>query len=212
MKLRHVFAVVAAVALTHSAAKAEGIYTPPSVKDVVEAPKGNPWTGAYIEGGFGLSAGTLEASMGESITFGDTSYVGHVGVGYDHAFKGTHIVAGVLGRYEISDVSFDAFGETLADTKNSWMLGARLGWAPGPWMAYVLGGYRWSKLDPNAEFDISDVDVNGWVLGGGVEVLLGSGWFAGLEYLASLEAGERVEGIKIDATEHSGKVRVGFKF
>jgi opacity protein-like surface antigen len=212
MRIRYVAAAIAAFALWNAPVHAEGIFTPPSVKDVVEAPNKNPWEGLYVEGGFGLSAGTLEASMGESITFGDTSYVGHVGGGYDLAIKGSHVVVGVLGRYEVSDVAFDAFGENLADVKNSWMVGARLGWAPGPWMIYALGGYRWAKLDPNPEFDVSDVDVNGWVLGGGVEVLLGNGWFAGLEYLASLEAGEKVEGINIDATEHSGKVRVGFKF
>lgn len=173
----------------------------------------NPWGGIYIEGGAGITASTLDLSEGgDGFSLGDNSYAGHIGVGWDFVMPSSPIVVGILARYEISDVGFTAFGETLADAKSSWMAGARVGYAPGPWMIYALAGYRWAKLDPHPELDIADINTSSIVLGGGIEVLLGSGVFAGLEYTAALEAGETVEGVKIDATDHAGKARVGYKF
>lgn len=173
----------------------------------------NPWGGIYVEGGAGLTASTLDLSEGgDSVSLGDNSYTGHVGVGWDFAAPNSHLVLGVLARYELSDVGFKAFGETLADAQHSWMLGARAGYAPGPWMIYALAGYRWSKLEPNAELEVGDINTSSVVLGGGIEVLLGNHVFAGLEYTAALEAGESVDDLNVDATEHTGKARIGWKF
>lgn len=173
----------------------------------------NPWGGIYVEGGAGLTASTLDLSEGgESFSLGDNSYTGHIGVGWDFAVPDSPFVLGVLARYELSDVGFKAFGETLADASHSWMVGARAGYAPGPWMAYVLAGYRWSELEPHDELEIGDINTSAVVLGAGIEVLLGRGLFAGLEYTTQIEAGETIEGVGIDASEHTGKIRVGYKF
>lgn len=213
MKLKHVAVIVIGVALYGATAKAEGLLERVApAAEASEPARKNPWTGPYIEGALGLSAGTLDISEGgDSITLGDTAWGGHIGVGYDWAVPNSPVVLGLLARYELTDVGYSVLGEIGADAKDAWMVGGRVGYAPGAWMAYVLAGYRWSDLDPS-ENAIGDIDTSTWVLGGGLEVLLGQGWFAGVEYTAALESGETIEGVGLDATEHTGKVRVGYKF
>lgn len=209
--MKRTLAALAIASMTTAAAAAD-LGGPAYASEPAPA-AGNPWTGPYIELGAGLTASNLDLSMeGESVTLGDNAFAGHVGVGYDWAVPDSRIVLGVLARYEISDIDHKAFGETLADAKSSWMLGGRVGYAPGPWMIYALAGYRWAKLDPNAELEVGDINTSSVVLGGGIEVLLGNHVFAGLEYTAALEAGESVDDLNVDATEHTGKARIGWKF
>jgi len=204
---------LAASALTP--AYAADKYVPPILEDVLpKKTTTSPWEGLYIEGGLGLSAGTADASMGGyGVSLGDTSWAAHVGVGYDLQIRNSPVVLGVLARYEFSDVAYDALGLSLADVENSVLVGGRIGFAPNAaWMAYLLAGYRFGELDPNAALEIKDIDTSGFVIGGGVEVQLGGGLFAGLEYLAQLENGETIEGVKVEASDHTGKVRFGYKF
>ena len=68
---------------------------------------------------------------------------------------------------------------------------ARLGYASAGWMAYVTGGYAYSRLETRASATAGGVTVNvardesrsGWTVGGGIEVALSQNWSAKAEYL-----------------------------
>jgi outer membrane immunogenic protein len=74
-------------------------------------------------------------------------------------------------------------------------LRARVGWASGPWLAYVTGGLAVSRLTlveavnvttgagPGV-FNASKTDTKwGWTIGGGLEWAIGPQWTAKVEYL-----------------------------
>lgn len=213
MRLRYAIAAVAAVAIFHSSAKAAdlaGVVPAVTVPDeVAKGPtKADVWSGLYVDGGLGLTSSNLEAGGG-LLTLGDTAWTGHLGIGADVMFS-PHLVAGVWGRVHMDDVKFAAFGTKLADSKLYYSVGARLGFVPrSDWMVYVLGGYRFASLDT---VGAPDVDVNAWLVGGGIEAMLTDNWFIGVEGQAALGQSDTLGGIKLQATDYSGTVRVGFKF
>lgn len=210
MKLKHAAVAIAAFVLWAAPAKAEGISIPPAAvpEDIAKGPtKADVWTGFYVEGGLGLMSSNIDAQV---ITLGDTSYTGHLGIGADWMFS-PHWVAGVWGRVHINDLSFSAFGTKLADTSVYYSIGGRLGFVPrDDWMLYGLVGYRFSSLDTIA--GVPDIDTNAWLVGGGLEVMLTDNWFLGVEGVAALGQSETLGPVKIDATDYSGTVRLGFKF
>lgn len=184
-------------------------YDPTTI--AAEAPsKKALWTGAYIEGGFGMTASNVE--IAGMVTLGDTAWAGHVGIGYDHMIS-PHIVVGILGRAEINEIKHEIGGLTLADTQVEYLVGGRVGWVPrSDWMLYVLAGYRFSELDLNNNIG-GDVSSNAWVVGGGIEAMVTDHVFIGLEYTAALGESENVGGVvSVETTDHAGKARLGFKF
>lgn len=189
---------------------------PAAVEDV--APAKSIWTGLYIEGGLGMTSSGMEISSGgKAFSYNDTSWVGHIGVGYDHMIL-PHIVVGVLARAQIDNLDYKIGSTPLADRDIEYMVGGRLGFVPRQdWMIYGLAGYRFANLDivkaPNA-------NENGWVLGAGIEAMLTDHVFVGLEYTANLTGKDTVNFgapatpilIDVGVTDHTGKARVGWKF
>ncbi len=177
--------------------------------------RGDLWTGLSIEAGFGMTASAVDIGapgVGTLLTLGDTAWAGHLGIGYDHMIS-RHLVVGVLARAEINELAYSVAGTKLGDTDIEYTVGARVGWVPrSDWMIYALAGYRFGKLDLAAGF--GDTSKNGWVLGGGVEAMMTDNVFVGLEYAAALGDSERVANtpVSLEATEHTGKVRLGYRF
>jgi opacity protein-like surface antigen len=90
-------------------------------------------------------------------------------------------------------------------------------------MEYGLVGYKFADLDirldnfVNNFIQIGSVENpsrDGWVLGVGLEVMATDCIFVGLEYTAHLANSDRIDNspIRVETTDHSGKVRAGLKF
>lgn len=215
MKLIHALAAVAAIALSTGTAKAADLAKPAPAPVVDDAPAPrNPWTGLYIEGGLGMTANTMEISAeGDSLTFGDTAWAGHVGIGADMMFA-QHWVAGVFGRAHMDDIAFKEGGTKIADTKLTYSVGARLGYVPrNDWMVYALAGYRFASLDT---VGAPDIDTNAWLVGAGIEAMITDRWFIGIEGVAALGQSDTLAdedvSVKFKATDYTGTIRTGFKF
>jgi len=75
----------------------------------------------------------------------------------------------------------------------SWLgtVRGRLGYASGNWLAFVTGGYAYARLETEASAvaPLGGASTRwhtlkgGWVLGGGVEVMIAPGWSASMEAL-----------------------------
>jgi outer membrane immunogenic protein len=178
------------------------------------------WSGLYV----GAHGGWASSSTSGTLGYNDAAFpgftaadifnpverdlsdadgwLGGVQIGYNH-----QISALVIGlEADIAHVEGDASGSfTSADTFTTWnidsdihslaTLRGRLGFAAGPLLPYVTGGFAWARSDaenavtcvgcpvtPWATGDSTESHF-GWVAGGGVEWALGSGWSLKSEYL-----------------------------
>jgi outer membrane immunogenic protein len=68
----------------------------------------------------------------------------------------------------------------------------RLGWAAGPWLTYVTGGWAYGKVSGSGAVTIagvttafsgSETRTDGWTVGAGVEYKFAQNWSFGVEYL-----------------------------
>jgi outer membrane immunogenic protein len=166
-----------------------------------------PWTGFYVNGGFGYAAWaadqTVLAGSGPACLTcitqiqGGKGWLGTVGLGYDYQFT-QHIVGGVFG-----DFDFASLEGTVQDGQpflagqiketSSWAVGVRAGWLLDPkTLSYINVGYtgaHFSGADilssitgAQLGFSTQNFTASGWFLGGGVEVALLPNWFWRTEY------------------------------
>jgi outer membrane immunogenic protein len=184
---------VAIAALAAGPATAADMGTPAYKVSPPPAPPVYNWTGFYVGGGFGFgmwNAGTtaINAVTGTVLTTNSTNggrgWLGMVTAGYDYQFN-DHIVAGVFGEYDPSNVNgtlltptannaFNVFSGQEKET-SSWYVGGRIGWLVTPTLlSYWSGGYTEARFGavtftnaiPSA---ISGNTYQGWFLGGGLE-------------------------------------------
>lgn len=213
---------VGAIVLMLTPAKAADLNGPPAaplaVPDMPDYRRAT-WTGAYIEAGLGLSVGQVDVGVvgeGQLATLSDSAWAGHLGIGYDHMIL-PHIVVGILGRAQIDEIGHKVDGAEIASTDITYTAAGRIGWVPrNDAMIYVLGGGSWSGLDFKGEGAPDDQKRFGWIVGGGVELMLSDHVGVGLEYTATLYDTEKLTvedtEAKLDATDHAGRARVLFKF
>jgi len=154
------------------------------------------WSGIYIGGHLGAAwADTTWANIsltGESEKFSPTALIGGGHVGAQKQFG--NLVAGV-------ELSYSGLGsdETVASvasptvsyaTKASdlFMVAGRLGWAADNYLLYVKGGYANADLEYSGSAPVlpdafkQSKRQGGYVIGGGVEYLLGNNLMIGVEY------------------------------
>lgn len=118
-------------------------------------------------------------------------------MGYDRQF-GSFVVGGLIEGSAVSiKDSVSGYSTTpafyTATRDLDYLAAARLraGYAFGPNLAYVTGGYAWGKIDQKFttsnganSFTQNDVDdADGWQLGGGVERKVAQNLSVGLEYV-----------------------------
>jgi outer membrane immunogenic protein len=180
-------------------------------KMAVKAPMAaaTPWTGFYVNGGFGYGMWAADTDVrtpaGGCATCvtqvqGGKGWLGTIGAGYDYQFT-PRIVAGLFGDASISSMkgTIQDGGPFRADDikqTSSWAAGARLGWLANPkTLGYMNAGYTGARFS-GADMVITSngapggrstpaVTASGWFLGGGVEStfdILGNGWFWRAEY------------------------------
>ena len=177
------------------------------------APMAN-WTGFYIFGGAGGGLWNADSNvvgypglgaLTRDQRTGGSGWFGTVGAGYDMQFGGW--VAGIFGdgqfgslRGSISDASAAIDFEGTEKLRNSYAVGARLGYLVAPnVLSYVNGGWsgsEWSGASFStlaagggaASFTTPSFHRNGWFVGGGFENSLNffgitaPGWFMKTEY------------------------------
>lgn len=171
------------------------------------------WSGFYVEVGAGLTFSNVELGAvggGTLATLGDSAWSGHFGIGYDKMVA-PGLLLGVLARVEIDDASHALAGTEIASSEFSYLIGGRAGWVPREdALIYVLLGYEWSDLDLTA--GLGEVGREGWVVGGGLELMMTDHVGVGAEYTASLYDDETVAGVNLEPTDHTARLRLFYKF
>jgi outer membrane immunogenic protein len=227
------FAAGAFVA-TSAAVNADGMAKAPQV--VQQAP--TSWSGLY----FGVHSGwqwstdvnVQNPAFPPGFTVDHDSPVVGGQIGIQHQFG--QIVVGVEGSLTTTyqnnpgDAPCPAAGSTCSARLDDVLsVGPRIGWAMGKWMPYVTGGYANAAYHFVARTNGTQVQVeeararlNGWYIGGGVDMALSHGWMVGLEYrhydfdpkIASAfsPTGLFLEPARFDASSDMVTLRVSWKF
>ena len=151
------------------------------------------WTGFYIGGHAGGAFSGDNSFNGLVLSNYDARFLGGVQAGADYQFAGS-FVAGIEGQYSWlgSNKIGAIFPAGFVYSNNQRGLGSvtgRLGYAWGPALFYVKGGYAYSNnretLTFNgapATFTLDRNHSNGYTVGGGVEYLFTPSWSAKAEY------------------------------
>lgn len=174
------------------------------------AASGFNWSGFYLgvgggvgavnhRAGLGLSNGQQSAGLGSFNGIGGDGVFGEITAGYDHML-GERLLLGGFIDAQVSNIgpSLGASGRLLssflgsgidADLTNQYGfdVGARLGYVLNPsTLGYVLGGYSWRhfKLDGSYDGDSFSFtkDRGGYMVGVGMETVVGSNWTIKTEY------------------------------
>jgi outer membrane immunogenic protein len=203
------FSLIAAAAAS-SPARAEGLptYMPP--QEYVAAPPAWVWDGIYVgfQGGFAWTdtdwrfqnVSHFNDFVGDRISPNPSGGVFGGQVGFNKqigrfvwGLEGT--VAGADIR-ESSRSPFFVEDRLHTDIDLIWTVTGRLGYAWGPAMTYVKGGYAGANISISARDPITPVRArdeethNGWTVGAGVEYLISPQIVLGVEY-NFMDFGER---------------------
>jgi outer membrane immunogenic protein len=190
---------VAASALISAAALAMG-----SANASEPTPRPFSWTGIYV----GLHAGhawadvdwALDYPFGNppaSSSFNNDGLIAGGQIGIQQQF-GNWVLGGevsISGGFSPNTIKgVNLFGGSTAGTLRTdidWLLlaTARVGYASGPWLGYVKGGYAGAMINLDTDDNVPPDFVsssgtwhNGWTIGGGVEYAIARGLVFGVEY------------------------------
>lgn len=208
---------VVAIASTAHAADKGGAYYDPVAAVTAPAADGAKFHGLSIEAGLGITSSNVDVGVvggGTLATLGDSSWSGHLGIGYD--WQMSNLVLGVFGRVAMNDLGYSFAGAKVGDTDVDYMLGGRIGWVPrasGDWMLYGLVAYKWADIDVLVP-GVGDASANSWVIGGGIEAMLTDHVYLGAEITADVSPdGDTVGGIaNVESENYAGTLRVGYRF
>ena len=214
-----------------AAASTAAIATPAAAQDY-----DSPFTGFKVEGLVGYdssrpgSSEDIDNNDDIDQSLDDLNY--GVGVGYDINLGS--VVVGIEGEYMESDASSEydtstfgagAFGISNIEAGRDLYVGARIG-APisDRALIYAKGGYtnaRYNVLATDNTTDIgTDIDLDGYRVGAGVEFALSNNLYAKAEYRYSnyqegeVEAPSGLESDRfdVDVDRHQGVVGIGLRF
>ncbi len=196
-------------ALVGVAAAPAGDLAPKTYLKAPAAPDPAPynWAGFYVGAnmGYGAASDPLHVSFtpaiygGEQPTMAPAGGLGGAQLGYN--FQAGRWVFGAEGDIQVSalrqsSMCFDFCGAITfrAAQELSWFATARAraGYAMGPALIYATGGAAFTNVNtslssifpsfPTVMGTFNDART-GWVLGGGIEAVLGGHWTAKVEYL-----------------------------
>jgi high affinity Mn2+ porin len=191
------------------------------------------WTGFYVGGHFGYGGGSMGAGtnphplQGELLPHSTTGLIGGYQIGYNRELA-NHVVLGVE-----ADATFPApldpaalarMPPTPYSTVPDYFGTARgrVGYAFGPWMPYVTGGFAWGH--PHVEInDGTGAEVRhyhfGWTAGLGLEFAVSGNWSAKVEYdYVDLSrqfydlSGFGLPGVNVEPRIHLAKVGLNYHF
>lgn len=158
---------------------------------------GDSWTGFHI----GAHAGGIMSQetrngitpLAEIKRQSGLGWLAGLHIGYDQKFA-TNALAGV--EASISGIGLSTNSRSLIHapsfylSRANWLatLTGRLGWAEGPWLVYLRGGYaatqvKFTGLETAANDSVHVGGVrHGWTIGGGVEYQVSQRLGVGIEY------------------------------
>lgn len=200
---------------------AVGLMTPA----LADGPK-TSWSGVYIGAFGGMDNSATELGLGgpggiglDGISARGMSY-GFVG-GVDYQLPGMPIIIGIGGEYAWSNSDFNiTFGPATVLTAgfdDSWMIFGRVGLDMGRVMPYVLAGY--TEADVFAAIPVipgakAGTTLEGWVVGGGVEMRIAGGLLLGAEYKYSMFDTLTIGGpggLTVDTDRHELRATLKYK-
>lgn len=200
------------------------------------------WSGAYVVGlaGYDDSAADLEHQNVNPFggPGGEYQHAGSLGtyggaIGYNHDLGGLVIGAELALRTgaELDDggewAIYDNFTSTSIET--TWAVKARLGYAVGRFLPYVVAGYAGADVDTRQSYEPGGPPLtwedtqaaHGYVIGGGLDVKLTERAFVGVEYnyadfgdvsFSAPASNEVLTNINASVVSHSVFGRLGFRF
>ncbi len=198
------------------------------------AQEATPFTGPRVEAIVGYDSArpgsTTDIDNNDAVDQTIDGIAYGVGAGFDFDLGG--MVAGVEGEYMWSEASteydttgFTNFGVQNVDAGRDLYLGARVGVLATPsTLVYVKGGYANASMNVLATDNTTDVetdlDLDGWRVGAGVEQMMGENLFVKLEYRYSnyqegeVEAPSGLESDRfdVDLDRHQVMLGVGARF
>jgi len=151
------------------------------------------WTGFYIGGHLGGAFSAGNNFNGLVLSDHDARFFGGVQAGADWQFAPNWVV-GAEGQYSwLGKNNVNAvFPSGFVYNNNQRGLGSitgRVGYAAGPALFYIKGGYAYSDNRETLSFGgvpiafvLDGGHSNGWTVGGGVEYLFAPNWSAKAEY------------------------------
>ena len=207
------------------------IAVPATAQDDGQATFTGPWVSGLVGYDSSRAGSSVDSDVDEDAFDDGIDGVGYgVGVGFDVAMGG--LVIGAEGewmesnastRYDLDDDVGLAFANI--ETGRDLYVGARVGAMLGSKaMVYVKGGYTNATYNVLAGDDVNDtltdVKLEGWRAGGGVEFALSKNAFLKAEYRYSnyndgsveFPNGVETDQFSVDVDRHQGVVGLGLRF
>lgn len=201
----------AALALLATApARAADLTRPAPVPASVPAPVFS-WTGFYIGGQAGYGWGSGADALGLA-GVDPKGWLAGAQAGYNYQFA-NHVVAGIEADIAGGDISAGTLG--LSSTLD--LLGTvrgRLGYAFGPVLPYVTGGFAWGNNAISIPGASQSQTLTGWTVGAGIEYALTEHWTAKTEYLYTDLGSKSYDALGLSAgvTSQTAKFGINYKF
>lgn len=204
------------------------------------------WSGFYVGvgGGFGASNhrvnaeasnGSQSQGLGSFNGIGGDGVFGEITAGYDHMLTDRLLLGGFIDAQLSNigpslDVNVGPRGDNLlnADLTNQYGfdVGARIGYLLNPsTLGYVLGGYSWRHFKLDGSFEDESFkftkDRGGYVIGVGMETVVGSNWTIKTEYryadygnptVFSTDIGDAALGLKLNPSTHTFHIAANYRF
>ena len=188
------------------------------------------WTGFYAGAHIGGAFGNNYNFNGLALSDNDARFMGGVQAGADWQFYGNWVV-GAEGQYSWlggnnGSAVFPGGYVYNNDQRGLGSITARLGYAFGPALVYVKGGYAYADNRDAVTlggvpiaFALATGHSNGWTVGGGAEYMFAQNWSVKAEYQyydfgdsRFLAPAALVPFGTFHTDEHSLKVGVNYRF
>lgn len=176
------------------------------------------WTGFYIGGHVG-GAFTGDNSLAGS----DGRFLGGVQLGADYQFN-SNWVLGIEAQYGWltngnGGVAFPVGGIASQEPRGIGSVTGRFGYAWGPTLAYVKGGYAFADNHTSVtvagvpQAFMADGGKDGWTVGAGLEYMFAPSWSAKVEYLyADLDSQDYFNGAVASGRTSLNTVKAGVNY
>jgi high affinity Mn2+ porin len=191
------------------------------------------WTGFYVGGHFGFGDASFGPGtnpiplQGVFLPHTPTGLIGGFQAGYNRQLS-NHLVLGVEADASFpSPIDVPRLAPAPFNTSIDYVgtLRGRIGYAFGPWMPYLTGGFAWGHTHVLVNDDAGGLLATvkgyqtGWTAGAGAEFAVSGNWSAKVEYdYIDLSrrtydlAGFGLPGVNVDPRIHLAKLGLNYRF